>query len=75
MVRDKLMIEVTLSQQYQISIPQEIRDSLNLQVGQKFLVVLKNDAITLVPQSSIQSFRGILKGANTENVRDRSERI
>ncbi|WP_103666476.1 AbrB/MazE/SpoVT family DNA-binding domain-containing protein [Pseudanabaena sp. BC1403] len=69
------MREVTLSQHYQISIPQEIRDLLNLQVGQKFSVVLKNDSITLVPQSSIQSFRGVLKGANTHNVRDRSERV
>jgi AbrB family looped-hinge helix DNA binding protein len=69
------MLEVTLSQHYQISIPQEIRDLLNLQVGQKFSVVLKNDSITLVPQSSIQSFRVVLKGANTHNVRDRSERV
>ncbi len=69
------MLEVALSQQYQISIPQEIRDLLNLQVGQKFSIVLKNDSITLVPQTSIQSFRGILKGANTRNVRDRSERV
>ena len=69
------MLEVTLSQHYQISIPQEIRDLLNLQVWQKFSVVLKNDSITLVPKSSMQSFRGILKGANTHNVRDRSERV
>ena len=69
------MLEVTLSQHYQISIPQEIRDLLNLQVGQKFSVVLKNDAITLIPQPSLQSFRGVLKGANIHNVRDRSERV
>jgi len=69
------MLDVYLSQHYEISIPQEIRDLLNLQVGQKFSVVLKNDSITLVPKSSIQSFRGILKGANTHNVRDRSERV
>lgn len=69
------MLEVTLSQQYQISIPQEIRDLLNLQVGQKFLVFLKNDSITLVPKYSIQSFRGVLKEANTQNVRDHSERV
>ena len=69
------MLEVTLSQHYQVSIPQEIRDLLGLKVGQKFSVVLQNDSITLVPQSSIQSFRGVLKGANTHNVRDRSERV
>jgi hypothetical protein len=43
--------------------------------ARKFSVVLKNDSITLVPKSSMQSFRGILKGANTHNVRDRSERV
>ncbi|NUN64393.1 AbrB/MazE/SpoVT family DNA-binding domain-containing protein [Pseudanabaena biceps] len=32
------MLEVTLSQQYQISIPQEIRDLLNLHGGQKLEV-------------------------------------
>jgi AbrB family looped-hinge helix DNA binding protein len=69
------MLEVTLSQHYQVSIPQEVRDLLNLKVGQKFSVVLQNDSITLVPRSSIQSFRGILKGANIHNVRDRSERV
>jgi AbrB family looped-hinge helix DNA binding protein len=69
------MLEVTLSQHYQVSIPQEVRDLLNLKVGQKFSVVLQNDSITLVPRSSIQSFRGVLKGANVLNVRDRSERV
>jgi AbrB family looped-hinge helix DNA binding protein len=69
------MLEVTLLQHYQIFIPQEIRDLLNLQVGQKFSVVLKNDSITLVHKSSMQSFRGILKGASTHNVRDRQTKL
>lgn len=69
------MLEVTLSQHYQVSIPKEIRDLLHLKVGQKFSVVLQNDSITLVLQPSIQSFRGVLKGANIHDVRDRNERI
>jgi bifunctional DNA-binding transcriptional regulator/antitoxin component of YhaV-PrlF toxin-antitoxin module len=40
------MLEVTLSQHYQISIPQEIRDLLNLQVGQKFSVKMRLSGIT-----------------------------
>lgn len=63
------MLEVILSEQYQIAIPQEIRNLLNLQMGQKFSVVLQNNSITLVPQSSIQSFRDILKRANIHNIR------
>jgi AbrB family looped-hinge helix DNA binding protein len=69
------MLEVTLSEQYQVAIPKEIRDSLHLKAGQKFTIVLKGDLIALVPKPSINSFRGILKGANTDNVRDRSERL
>jgi AbrB family looped-hinge helix DNA binding protein len=70
-----MMLEVTLSEQYQVAIPKEIRDSLHLKAGQIFTVVLKGDLIALVPKPSIKAFRGILKGANTDNVRDRSERI
>ncbi|MEI6709143.1 MAG: AbrB/MazE/SpoVT family DNA-binding domain-containing protein [Methylococcales bacterium] len=43
------MLEVTLSEQYQVVIPKEIRDSLHLKARQKFSIVLKGDSITLVP--------------------------
>ena len=68
------MLEVTLSEQYQISIPPEIRDSLHLQAGQKFSISIHDNLISLTPKPDIQSFRGILKGANTDNIRDRTER-
>jgi len=69
------MFEVTLSEQNQISIPKEISDSLQLKAGQKFSIAIQGSLISLIPQSSIESFRGILKGANTDEIRDRSERI
>lgn len=69
------MLEVTLSEQYQISIPEEIRDSLHLQAGQKFSISIQDKLISLMPKPDIQSFRGILKGANIDNIRDRGERI
>lgn len=70
------MLEVTLSEQNQIVIPQEVSDHLQLKIGQKFTVVIQETLITLIPQkSSMKSFRGILKGANTDNIRDRNDRI
>lgn len=69
------MLEVTLSDEYQVVIPKEVRDSLHLQTGQKFSIVINGDSITLVPKLSMMSYRGILKGANTDNIRDRSDRI
>ena len=73
--RETKMLEVTMSEQFQVAIPQEIRNYLHLKAGQKFSVQVKGDSITLVPKTSIESFRGILKGSNTENTRDRSDRI
>ncbi len=71
------MLEVSLSKENQIAIPQEIRDTLHLKAGQKFsLIVVKDNLISLIPlKNSVESFRGILKGANTDNIRDRDERI
>lgn len=70
------MLEVTLSKENQIVIPQEVRDTLQLKAGQKFSLVVKDDLISLIPQkTTIESLRGILKGANIDNIRDRDERI
>lgn len=70
------MLEVTLSKEHQIVIPQEVRDTLHLKAGQKFSLVIKGDLISLIPQkTSFESFRGILKGANVDKIRDRNERV
>jgi AbrB family looped-hinge helix DNA binding protein len=63
------MLEVALSEQYQISIPSEIRESLHLKAGQKFSISIHDNLISLIPKPDMQSFRGILKGANTDNIR------
>jgi len=47
------MLQVTLSNQNHVEIPKEIVDSLHLQAGQAFNVVLKEDFIALVPQQTI----------------------
>ncbi|WGS84835.1 AbrB/MazE/SpoVT family DNA-binding domain-containing protein [Methylomonas sp. UP202] len=69
------MLEVTLSERHQVEIPEEILESLNFKAGQKFDLVVKGNLISLVPKQSIASFRGILKGANTEDIRDRNDRV
>jgi AbrB family looped-hinge helix DNA binding protein len=69
------MHTATLSSKYQLSIPKGIRDLLNLQAGQQFTVLVKGKAIELVPMRSLREMRGILKGANTQNYRDREDRF
>ena len=65
----------TLSSKYQLAVPKAVREELGLQAGQKFAVIAKGQAIELVPLMSIQDARGLLKGAATDHVRDRTDRI
>jgi AbrB family looped-hinge helix DNA binding protein len=69
------MQTATLSSKYQLAIPKAIREILNLKAGQKFTVIAKGNIIELVPVRSLQSMRGVLRGVNTENYRDRQDRF
>jgi len=69
------MLAATLSSKYQLAIPKAIRDELGLQAGQRFAVVAKGRAIELVPVRSVVEARGLLRGAGTDGVRDRTDRV
>lgn len=68
------MHAATLTEKFQIGIPKAFRDDLGLKAGQQFVFVAKGDTIIMIPRRSINEVRGLLKGANTANVRDRTER-
>jgi AbrB family looped-hinge helix DNA binding protein len=68
------MATATLSSKYQLAIPKEIREKLNLSAGQQFTVIPKGHAIELVPVQSPLTLRGSLKGANPEGYRDHKDR-
>jgi AbrB family looped-hinge helix DNA binding protein len=53
--------------------PKAVRERLRLKAGQQFVFVTKGDTISLVPKRDITRMRGILRGADTADVRDRSD--
>jgi AbrB family looped-hinge helix DNA binding protein len=57
---------VTISPKYQVVIPREIRESLNLKPGLKVQVLAYGNRIELIPLRKISEMRGFLKGINTE---------
>jgi AbrB family looped-hinge helix DNA binding protein len=61
----------TISSKFQISIPKKIREQLHIKPGQQFIFILKGDGLELVPKRNIKDVRGILSGANVDNIRDR----
>jgi AbrB family looped-hinge helix DNA binding protein len=69
------MHTATLSAKYQLCIPKPVREQLHLQVGQQFVFIAKGNSLHLVPKRNMDSIRGLLKGANTNNVRDRKDRV
>ena len=69
------MYAATLTEKFQISIPQAFRDDLGLKAGQQFIFVAKGDTIVMIPRRTINEVRGMFKGANTKNIRDRKERV
>ena len=69
------MHAATLTEKFQIGIPKAFREDLGLRAGQQFVFVAKGDVIVLIPRRDINEVRGLLKGADTGNVRDRTGRI
>lgn len=68
------MSSATLSSKFQISVPKEVREALGLEPGQKLAFINTGTGIRLVPQPTFGELVGVMRGANTEGVRDRQGR-
>ena len=68
------MTTVTLSSKFQLSIPKAVREEMGLRAGQRFAVITKGDIVSLVPVPDLAEMRGIAKGVDTGEYRDRVDR-
>ena len=59
------MNTVTVSPKYQVVIPRDVRDALQIKPGQKVQVLQYEHRIVLIPVVTIQQTRGFLKGIDT----------
>jgi AbrB family looped-hinge helix DNA binding protein len=64
-----------ISPKFQIVIPKEIRERLDLRPGQQVALIEREGHITIVPQRPISELRGLLKGADTTGYRDKTDRF
>jgi AbrB family looped-hinge helix DNA binding protein len=69
-----LMNTVTVYSNYQVFLPKEVRDRIDLKVGSTMEVFTYGNRIELVPIQPMKSLKGIFKGINTEIHRE-SDRI
>ncbi len=64
------MLSVKVSPKYQVVIPKEIRESLNLLPGQSMQVVQYENRIEFIPERDIAELEGFLKGIDTSFSRE-----
>ncbi len=60
-----VMKSVTISPKYQVVIPREVRESMEIKPGTKVQVLLYEDRIELIPMKNLKRMRGFLKGIDT----------
>ncbi len=64
------MTTVTVSQKFQIVIPQKIRDRFHIIPGQKVQIIPFNNRIETIPEKKISDRRGFLRGIDTSFERE-----
>lgn len=65
------MSVVTISPEFQVVIPQRIREAMGLAPGQKVQAIQYEDRIEFIPLRSVKSMRGFVRGIDTRVPRDR----
>ncbi len=68
------MNTVTVSPKFQVVIPRDMREAMDIQPGTKLQVLQYENRIELIPLKSPKSLRGFLKGIDT-NVDREMDRI
>ncbi len=64
----------TLSSKYQISIPKAVRTAHQWKPGQGFAFVPKGSGVLLMPVPDLKDLKGLVRGADTGDYRDRTDR-
>lgn len=71
----KSMNITTLSPKFQIVIPAQVRQHMELRQGMKFRVISYNDRIELIPLQPMPKMRGFLKGMDTNMPRQADRKL
>ena len=64
------MPTVTISSKFQVVIPKDIRDELNLKPGQRVQAIAYSNRIELIPVRPMRQMRGFIRGIETDVPRE-----
>ena len=69
------MNTVTLSTKYQLVIPREVRERLDLEPGARLTVIEKGGILYLVPERPLAELRGVARGTRRKGLREKKDRL
>jgi AbrB family looped-hinge helix DNA binding protein len=69
------MNTVTLSTKYQLVIPRDVRERLDLEPGARLTVIEKGGILYLVPERPLAELRGVARGTRRKGLREKKDRL
>ena len=68
------METVKVSRKYQVVIPEKLRQEANIKPGDKMVAIAKHGILQYVPVRSLKATKGMVKGLNSADLRDETDR-
>jgi AbrB family looped-hinge helix DNA binding protein len=69
------MPTVSVSAAYQVTLPSETVEQLQLRPGQKLSVTVQDGAVLLVPLPDLDDIQGSVKGLSVQGLREKTDRV
>ena len=63
-----------MSRKYQVVIPEKLRQQANIKPGDKMVAIAKHGILQYVPVRSLKETKGMVKGLNSADLRDETDR-
>ena len=68
-------VSVTVSPDFRITIPEEYREKMRVQPGDKVMWMVKHGTVRLVRVPTLDEMQGFAKGMNVEGYREEEDEI
>jgi AbrB family looped-hinge helix DNA binding protein len=68
------METVKVSKKYQVVIPERLRQEANIKPGDKMVAIAKHGILQYVPVRHVKETKGMMKGLDTAELRDETDR-
>lgn len=66
---------VKVSKKYQIVIPENLREEAHIKPGDRMMAIAKHGILQYVPVRSIKETKGMIRGLDLKDLRDKTDRI